>query len=194
MTSKADCDSKNWSRNHNSRLFLSDGLDLYMQWRNSRGRVPPPRHFSPENFCWSSDLPGKEREGKKEKWRRKEGKWKKGRWKNIENGRRKSYKMRRGLYGGFWFFFFVLFLFFVLFCYIFRLSLFKTRESFGSTKIGIFYREKAFHTGKKIRKKDCPLWFFSLTNLFTWRWLQWLHAVYELIFCITTVEQNLMTI
>ena len=46
---------------------------------------------------------------------------KKGRWK-IENGRRKSYIMRRG--------------------------------PFGSTKMAIFYQEKAFHVGKKIRKND----------------------------------------
>ena len=33
--------------------------------------------------------------------------------------------------------------------------LFKTTEiCFGSTKIGIFYPEKAFHAGKKIRKND----------------------------------------
>ena len=32
---------------------------------------------------------------------------------------------------------------------------FQTTEiCFGSTKMGIFYREKAFHAGKKIRKND----------------------------------------
>ena len=32
-------------------------------------------------------------------------------------------------------------------------SLFKTTEiCFGSTKMGIFYREKEFHAGKKLRK------------------------------------------
>ena len=34
-------------------------------------------------------------------------------------------------------------------------SLLKTSEiCFGSTKMGIFYWEKAFHIGKKIRKND----------------------------------------
>ena len=41
-----------------------------------------------------------------------------------------------------------------LFC-VFCFSLLKTMEiCFGSTKMGIFYREKAFHVGKKIRKND----------------------------------------
>ena len=39
--------------------------------------------------------------------------------------------------------------------FFFRFSLFKTTEiCFGSIKTEIFYREKAFHAGKKIRKKD----------------------------------------
>ena len=44
------------------------------QWRNSRGRVPPPRTSHREI---SADLPGKERQGKMEKKGRKS---KKGRW------------------------------------------------------------------------------------------------------------------
>ena len=37
----------------------------------------------------------------------------------------------------------------------FFFSLFKTTKiCFGSTKIEIFYREKAFHAGRKIRKND----------------------------------------
>ena len=41
--------------------------------------------------------------------------------------------------------------FFFFFCF----SLLKTTEiCFGSTKMGIFYREKAFHAGKKSRKND----------------------------------------
>ena len=33
-----------------------------------------------------------------------------------------------------------------------------TKICFGSTEMGILYREKAFHAGKKIRKKTlCPL-------------------------------------
>ena len=65
-------------------------------------------------------------------------------WK-IENGRRKSYKMRRG---PLFFFFFFLFFF----------SLFKTTEiCFGSTKMGVFCWKKAFHTGGKNQEKWlCP--------------------------------------
>ena len=48
-------------------------------------------------------------------------------------------------------FFFSLFFFLFFFCF----SLFKTTKiCFGSTKIEIFYREKAFHAGKKFRKND----------------------------------------
>ena len=99
------------------------------------GRVPP------QTSDWeiSADLPGKKRQGKKgkgvkiEKKRRKivKGKVKNWKWK-VE-----SYKMRRGL--------------FFFFCF----SLFKTTKiCFGSTKLEIFYREKALHTRKKIRKND----------------------------------------
>ena len=42
------------------------------------------------------------------------------------------------------------FFFFFFFCF----SLFKTTVIFGSTKMGIFYQEKAFHARKKIRKND----------------------------------------
>ena len=44
-----------------------------------------------------------------------------------------------------------------------KFSLLKTTKIyFGSTKIEIFYREKAFHAGKKIRKNDfAPLEKFS---------------------------------
>ena len=96
-----------------------------------RGRVPPDSSYREI----SVDLPGKGREGKKGKRRRKEGKSTKGRSK-IENGRGESYKMRRGH-------------FFFFFCF----SLFKTTEiCFESTKLGIFYREKAFQAGKKLRR------------------------------------------
>ena len=115
-------------------------------------RAPPPWHFSPGNFCW----PSGKRQGNKGKWRRKEGKLKRegGKWKRGKSG--------NGERTFSFFLFFVLFvLFFVLFLFLFFVffffcfSLFKTNEiSFGSTKIGIFYREKAFHTGKKFRKCD----------------------------------------
>ena len=40
----------------------------------------------------------------------------------------------------------------------FRFSLLKTTEiCFGSTKMGIFYQEKAFHAGKKSGKMTLPL-------------------------------------
>ena len=54
----------------------------------------------------------------------------------IANGMRKSNKMRRGP-------------FFLAFHFSKPLTF-----VFGSTKMGIFYREKAFHTRKKIRKND----------------------------------------
>ena len=99
------------------------GLNQWHNRQGSGGRVPP-RDFWPGNFCW----PTGKREGKKGKCSRKEGKSNKGKWK-IENGRRKkSYKMRemkRGLSPP-------------------PFSLFKTTEiCFGSTKMGIFYREKS---------------------------------------------------
>ena len=69
------------------------------------------------------------------KLRRKEGKLWKGGWK-IGIGSRKSYKKR------------------FFFCF----SLLKTTEiCFGSTKIGIFYREKHFTSGKHQEKLLCPL-------------------------------------
>ena len=107
------------------------------------GRVLPPQ----TDREISADLPGKKRQGKKGKWSRKEGKSKKGSGK-IENGMRKrykSYKMRRGLFFFFFFFFF-------------SFSLFKTTEiCFGSTNMGTFYCEKAFHAaGKKIGEMTLP--------------------------------------
>ena len=43
---------------------------------------------------------------------------------------------------------------FVLF-FFFAFLLFKTNDiSFGSTKIGIFYQEKAFHAGEKNQEKN----------------------------------------
>ena len=42
--------------------------------------------------------------------------------------------------------------------FFFFFSLFQmTKICFGSTKMEIFYREKAFHVGEKIRKNDYPL-------------------------------------
>ena len=48
------------------------------------------------------------------------------------------------------FFFFFFFFFFLIFCF----SLLKTTEiCFGSTKMGIFCREKASHAGEKNQEK-----------------------------------------
>ena len=82
------------------------------------------------NFCWRI---GK-KEARKKGWklRRKGGKL------EMEAGKRQKKR-----WGPFFFFFF--------FCF----SLLKTTKiCFGSTKMEIFYREKAFHAGKKIRKND----------------------------------------
>ena len=44
----------------------------------------------------------------------------------------------------------------LFFFFFFFFSLLKTTEiCVGSTKMEIFYREKAFHAGKKIRKNNC---------------------------------------
>ena len=118
-----------------------------MQWRNKRGggrggaggRV----HLETSDREISADLSGKRearKKGKMEQKRRKIEK-EKGKAEN-ENGINKKYKMRRGT------FFFLLFFF----------SLFKTTEiCFGSTKMRIFYLEKAFHAGgKKSGKINLP--------------------------------------
>ena len=87
----------------------------------------------------SADLPGKRGKEKTGKWRRKKKrKSKQGRWK-MENGKRKSHKMR---WGHFFFF-----------------SIWKTSEiCFGSTKMVIVYREKAFYARKYQIKWLCTLW------------------------------------
>ena len=77
---------------------------------------------------------GKENREKMEQKERK--KWKR----KVENWKWKEEKLKKEVRT---FFFFS------------RLSLFKTTEiCFGSTKMGIFYQEKPFHAGKKIRKND----------------------------------------
>ena len=86
------------------------------------------------------------KKGKVENW-----KWKEERLQNEERT--------------FFFFFFVLFCFVFVFSlgffffsfFFFCFSLFKTTEiCFGSTKMKIFYRGKAFHTGKKSGKMTLP--------------------------------------
>ena len=96
----------------------------------ARGRVPQ-QHFSSGNFCWPTGKREGRKKGKMEKKRRK-----------IERGKAEKrkvtkWRMRRD--------------FFKIFFFCF--SLFKTTEiCFGFTKMGIFYRGKAFHAGKNFRK------------------------------------------
>ena len=101
-----------------------------IQWHNRWGAECPPETSDREI---SADLLGKERQGKKGKWSRKEGKSRKG-------IRRKN---------DFFFLFFSFFFFFFFFACHFS----KRLICFGSTKMGIFYWEKAFHAGKKNQEK-----------------------------------------
>ena len=117
----------------------------YNQWRNRRGKGGrvPSRDFWPRNFCW--------RIGKKEA--RKKGKGG-GNWeerRKIVKGKVENWKWKLKSYKKMWGFFF----FFFFFCF----SLLKTTEiCFRSTKMEIFFREKAFHAGKKNQEKLlCPL-------------------------------------
>ena len=100
----------------------------------------PPETSAWEIFADVSGKRGKEKRVKFEKKRRKIVKGKVENWK-LKNGSRKIIKSGEDL----------LPFFFFLFCF----SLLKTTEiCFGSTKMGIFYQEKTFHAGKKIRKND----------------------------------------
>ena len=69
--------------------------------------------------------------------------------------------------------------------FFFFFLLFKTTEiCFGSTKMGIFYREKAFHVGKKIRKNDFApsVKYFSYTP--AWSWTIMYKFTHCVIFCV----------
>ena len=114
---------------------------------------------------------GKERQGKKGtwawwgKWSRKEGKSKQGRWK-IENERRKSYKMRRGLFFFCFCFFVFCFCFLFLFCFVFF--------TFQNQCWNLFwvYQNRNFLPGKSISRWEknqekwlCPLWKIFLLRL-----------------------------
>ena len=152
-------------------VFNCDGdvelLCLLHQRRNSRGGGSGgpecPQTLLTKKFLLTyREKRGKEerkreakKKGKMEKKRRKIKKREGGKLK-MEDGRRKSYQMRRGPC----FFFLVVFLFCFVFCfyyyyffYCFLLfTSFKTTEIyFGCTKMGIFYRVKVFH-GKKSGK------------------------------------------
>ena len=85
----------------------------------------------------SADLSGKKRQGKNGKW----GKWRRkvGKEGKLLNGWREKLENEERTF------------FLLLFCF----SLFKTTKiSFWCTKMAIFYLEKGFHAGKKIRKND----------------------------------------
>ena len=93
METKCTYNARNWESNPGPVVHNAG------QWSNSQ-EVECPRHFSPGEFLLTYRRKrGKE---KKRKMEKKEGKSKKGRWK-IENGRRKSYKMRRGFFFSFLF-------------------------------------------------------------------------------------------
>ena len=111
------------------------------QWRNNRGgggagRRVPPWHFSPGKFCWHTGKREARKKGRLEKKRRK--KIGKGKEENLQNEEKTK-------------------TFFFFFLIAFHFS--KTTEiCFGSSKMGIFNREKAFHAGKKSGKTNLPLW------------------------------------
>ena len=116
------------------------------------------------------DLPGKERQGNKGKWSRKEEKSKREGGK-LKMAGGKVTKWGEELFFSFFFFFFFL-AFFFFFFFFFCFSLFKTTEiCFGSNKMGISYRKKAFQDGKPEKNQEkllCPLW-----KIFLWR--NWAH-------------------
>ena len=135
----------------NSRLYCPN------QWRNrrggggragDRGAECPPETYDRETFA---DASGKKRQGKKGKWVTLEKK----RRKIVKGKVEKKLEMEVGKFiksGEELFFFF--FFFFFFFCF----SLLKTTKTcFGSTKMGIFYREKHFTPGRKSEKWICPL-------------------------------------
>ena len=127
---------------------------LLLSGITGRGTVPPP-YFWLGNFCWPTGKKrgkkkmekGENGEEKKENCKRKGGKLK------MEGG--KCSKKSRGQRTSSFFFVFLFFLFFT----------FKNDENLFwvyQIKMEIFYREEAFHTGKKIRKNDlAPLEKFS---------------------------------
>ena len=130
----------------------------FVQWCNRRGQSAP-RDFWSGNFCSYQE---KRSQGKKGKWGKKKENWKKegGKLKKKEKKLQNDEKtfllllLLLLLLFFFFFFFLILFIYFFFFCF----SLFKTTEiCFGSTKIEIFYQEKAFHAGKKSGKITLPL-------------------------------------
>ena len=103
------------------------------KWRTRRWDRVPPRDFWPGNFCW----PTGEKEARKKGERG--GNWEE----KKENCKREGGKLK--MEGG------KVTKWGEHFCF----SLLKTTKiCFVSTKMEIFYREKAFHAGKKIREND----------------------------------------
>ena len=152
------------------------------QWRNrwGAGGQSAPRDFWPGNFCW--------RIGKKEAMKRGEN------WEvkkeNKRNCKKKRWKLEMEVEnvierGENLFFFFCFVLFFVLFCFFvfflfcfFAFTLLKRTEIyFGSTKMGIFYREKHFTPRKKSGKMTAPQKNMPVTPLLCTRlsllWQTW---------------------
>ena len=113
------------------------------------GRVPP--ETSDREI--SADLSGKKRQGRNVKGMKVEKKRRKivnGRWK-IENGRMEKFQNEERTF----FSFFVCLFVCLLVCLFFAFHFSKTTKiCFGCTKVEIFYPEKGFHPGKKIRKND----------------------------------------
>ena len=124
-------------------FFFFNGHSPAVVQAEGRGSIVPPRpqKLLTKKFLltyWGKRVKGKKGGNRAEK---------------KENRKKEGIKFktegdRRGL-------FFFLFFFFFFFHWLFK----TTEICFGSTKMGIFYREKAFHAGKKIRKNDfAPLW------------------------------------
>ena len=119
---------------------------IWPQWRNRRGAGGQSTPHQTSDLEISADISGKESKENREKGAKKK---EKENWKKkVENWKWKEEKLQKEV---------------------------RAEICFGSTKMGIFYREKAFHTGnKKIRKNDfapsekyacyAPVW-----PLMTWR-------------------------
>ena len=93
-------------------------------------RVPPQRRLTREFLLTYRENRAEKKENRKWRWK-------------IKNGRRKSYKMRRGFFS-----FFLSFFFFFLFTFQNHWTLFWAYQN------GNFYREKSFYSGEKIRKNE----------------------------------------
>ena len=135
--------------NRNDLFFIvindEDRVSVYCSGVTAGGGVGmgirvPPWHFSLGNFCWPTGKREARRkrenaEEKKENWKRKGGKLKmEGRRVTIQNEERT-------------FFFFLLLTFQKPLKFVLGLP---------NTKMGIFYREKAFYAGKKSGKMTWP--------------------------------------